>query len=229
MALHLAQAWAVVSSLAEGRLPSPLGDISQLAAATTASVRAEPERDLRAMADRIETAATGFLRSTSGEGGDRPRPWLVEGSEVPLRSLACHLLNESLVHGYDMARADGREWRIDPADARLVLLGFILPVLHALPPRALVDQQTAAGLRACYDLRLRGGGQAYFVFDDGGVSVEAPSSRRVDCHLSADPVDLLLVVWARKSQWSAIVKAGLIAWGRKPWLGPRLRTLMTNP
>ncbi|MCA1696534.1 MAG: hypothetical protein LC749_18430 [Actinobacteria bacterium] len=56
-----------------------------------------------------------------------------------------------------------------------------------------------------------------------------PSSRRVDCHISADPVAFLLVVWNRQSQWTAIAKGKLMAWGRKPWLGPQFRPLMRNP
>jgi hypothetical protein len=38
-----------------------------------------------------------------------------------------------------------------------------------------------------------------------------------------------MVVWARQSQWSAIGKGKLLAWGRKPWLGPQLRDFMRNP
>ena len=74
-----------------------------------------------------------------------------------------------------------------------------------------------------------GGGRFHFVFDNGSVRVEEPSSRRVDCHVSADPVAFLMVVWARQSHWTAIATGKLIAWGRKPWLGPQFRALMRNP
>jgi len=95
--------------------------------------------------------------------------------------------------------------------------------------RGLVDQEKAAGVHATYDIRLRGGGRAFFVFDDGFLTVEGPSSRRVDCHLSADPTALLLVAWDRQSQWPAIAKGKLMAWGRRPWLGIQLRSFMRNP
>ncbi|MGH3946139.1 MAG: hypothetical protein ACRDSI_14000, partial [Pseudonocardiaceae bacterium] len=61
------------------------------------------------------------------------------------------------------------------------------------------------------------------------LRVEEPSSRRVDCHISADPVAMLMVFWSRQSQWTAIAKGKLMAWGRKPWLGPQFRALMRNP
>ena len=87
----------------------------------------------------------------------------------------------------------------------------------------------AAGVRATYDIRLRGGDRCYFVFDDGDFTVEEPSPRRVDCHISADPVAMLLVFFARHSQWPAIATGRLMAWGRKPWLGLQLRSLLRNP
>ena len=228
-AAHLAQAWAVIPQLALGEAASPLADIWDLSAMTTSLVGDEPERDLGVLADRIEASAGAFLGTLVHADPDETGPWLVAGARLPLRSFVCHLLNESLVHGYDMARAARRPWSIDPAHAALVLTGFIWPVLATLDPRAMVDQRAAAGLRATYDIRLRGGGQAFFAFDDGTLRVEAPSERRVDCHLSADPVALLLVLWARKNQWSAIATGGLLAWGRRPWLGLRLRRLLRNP
>jgi hypothetical protein len=93
----------------------------------------------------------------------------------------------------------------------------------------MLDAEQAAGLRATYDIRLRGGDRFYFIFNDGALTIEEPSARKVDCHISADPVAFLMVAWSRQSQWSAIAKGKLLAWGRKPWLGPRFRGLMRNP
>ena len=39
----------------------------------------------------------------------------------------------------------------------------------------------------------------------------------------------LLVAWGRISQWGAIPKGQLLAWGRKPWLGVQLRSWLRNP
>jgi hypothetical protein len=189
----------------------------------------EPERDLRVLANRIEAAAAEFTGAIATAKGDKRCPWLVEGSTVSLVTLVCHVLNESLMHGYDLARAGRRPWVIERSHAALALMGFIFPVLDMLDSRSLVDQEEAAGLRVCYDVRLRGGGQVFFVFTDGELTVEGPSSRTVDCHLWADPVALLLVVWARQSQWGPIATGRLVAWGRRPWLGLKLRRLMKNP
>jgi hypothetical protein len=141
----------------------------------------------------------------------------------------CHLLNEAVMHGRDIAKADGRHWPIKAHHARLVFDGFIWPVFGGLGSRAMVDQKAAAGVRAVYDIRIRGGGQYRLTFDDGELVIEPPSAGRVDCHISADAVAFLLVAWGRQSQWEAIAKGKLLAWGRKPWLGLRFRSLLRNP
>lgn len=216
-------------ALAERRSHSPLDDVWGLGDLTMLGVRSDPERDPGVLADRIEARAAAFLDESVGHAADDRRPWLVEGTVLPLPTFTCHLLNEAIMHGLDIAKAEGKPWPIDPAHAALVFDGFIWPIIAALGPRAMVDQAKAARLRATYDIRMRGGNGYYLIFDDGALTIERPSSRRVDCHISADPAALLMVAWARQSQWTAIAKGKLVAWGRKPWLGPRFRSLMRNP
>ncbi|HEX2041898.1 MAG TPA: maleylpyruvate isomerase N-terminal domain-containing protein [Acidimicrobiales bacterium] len=244
VAVHLCQAWGVVSGLARDDLselfdlpaqddgePGALTDIWELQDLTTLGVEAEPERDLRTVADRIDERAAAFFATLAQASPGDIRPWLVAGTKVRLSTLTCHLLNETMVHGYDIARADGRRWPVDRAHAALVIEEFLFPVVRALDPRALVDQRRAAGVRITYELSVRGGGRHIFAFDDGVLTLEPAESsrRRIDCHISADPAALLLVAWNRQSQWVAITRGQMVAWGRKPWLGPRLRLLMRNP
>ena len=244
VAVHLSQAFLIVPGLAAGDLraaleaapglaggdgDSLLGDLWDLGGVTMRGVESDPERDLATLADRIDERATRFLAATAGQADSDPRPWLVKGTSLPLAALTCHLLNETIVHGYDLARAERRRWAIPALHARQVLEGFLIPVFRAVGPRAMLDQARAAGFRATYDLRLRGGGRYFFVLDDGVLTIEEPSSRPVDCRVSAEPVAFLLVGWGRRSQWSAIATGALTAWGRKPWLGMRFRSLMRNP
>ena len=244
VAMHLSQVWAVVPGLARADLseayeavPSLAGrrgdsvidDLWDLSSVTTAGVDADAERDPSVLADRIEARAAGYLAGCINQSAEEVRPWLVEGVTFPLPVLTCHLLNETIAHGYDIARADGRPWSVDPAHAAMVLEGFIIPVIAALPPDSVVDQHRAAAVRVCYDLRIRGGGRYFFAFHDGSLVIEEPSSRRVDCHLSVDPAAFLLLTWDRIGQWGAIGRGQLMAWGRKPWMGLRLRSLIRNP
>jgi hypothetical protein len=133
------------------------------------------------------------------------------------------------MHGYDIAHATGRKWRIEPTHAAMVMQQFLVPVLQTVDPRTFVNAKKAAGLQATYQLNLRGGERFNFVFNDGSLRVEEPSARQVDCHISADPAAFFMVFWDRQSQWNAIAKGQLVAWGRKPWLGLKFRSLVRNP
>lgn len=240
LATHLSHAFDVVPALARQARTSPLTELWELGEITTGLVADDPERDLDALAGRIETRAAEFLRATAEGAATDPCPWLVQGSVLPLSVLTCHLLNEAVLHAYDIATAVGRQWSVDRAHAALIFQGFLLPVFQALDPRALVLQDRAAGVRAVYDIRLRGGVRFVLVFDDGAMTVEGParprragggasSARKVDCHLSVDPSAFVLVAWGRINQWHAIPRGQLVAWGRRPRLGLQLRGLLRNP
>jgi uncharacterized protein (TIGR03083 family) len=244
VAMHLSQVWIGLPSLARqdlsavhAVLPSSasvaggsfMRDIWELADLMTLAVNNDLERDLRVLADRIDARAQAYFSECVDADPDEPRTWMVEGMTVRQSTLTYHLLDETLLHGYDIARAAGRPWRIDPARASMALGRFIIPVLAMADPRTFVNQETAAGVRATYDVRVRGGNSFHFIFDDGQLTIAEPSSRKIDCHISAEPVAFLLVVMGRQSQWTAIAKGKLLAWGRKPWLGPQLRGLVRNP
>lgn len=244
VAMHLSQAWLGISGLARGDrstldelLPDRAGvagdslvrDIADLGEVTTQWVRADPERHLSVLADRIEACAKQYFADCARQSPDELRPWLIQGSSLPLSAFTCHLLNETVVHGYDIARAAGRPWRIHSAHAVMLMDRFFIPLIKGADPRALVNADTAAGLNATFDVRIRGGSRFLFVFDDRALRVKTPSARRVDCHLSADPVAFLLVFWKRRSQWQAIANGQLMAWGRKPWLAPRFRSFLATP
>lgn len=244
VAMHLSQVWIVVPALArrvlspvDQLLPGPdrapegsiITDIWDLAHATRAGVLSDPERDLGVIADRVDERAREFLAECAGRSPDERHPWIVEGIPMSLAGLAGHLLNETVMHGSDVARGDGRPWRIDRRSAAATVQGFVIPVIEALPPTALVRPERAVGVRATYHVKLRGGGDFRLRFEDGGVHVVPPTGPGVDCHLLADPVALLEVIWGRRNQWRAIATGRLMAWGRRPWLGPQLRQMMRNP
>jgi uncharacterized protein (TIGR03083 family) len=244
LAMHLSQAWVGIPAMARRDLApiyevlpdiagtagdSMMKDIWELGDLMTRAVESDPERDLGILADRIEAEADRYFADCAGADPNALVPWMVQGFTLPASSFTYHLLQETVVHGYDIARAAGRKWRIEPSHAAMALGWFTFRVLQAAPPRMFVNGAKAAGVRATYDIRLRGGDRCYFVFNDGDFTVEEPSSRRVDCHISADPVAMLLVFFARRSQWPAIGTGRLMAWGRKPWLGFQLRSLLRNP
>lgn len=226
VAVHLSHVVDAVTAMARGGGPL-LGDIGELPGLTGMLVAGEEERDLPAVADRLEASVDNFLEVTAAEGPGR-RDWFVPGTSMPMSSLLCQVLNELVVHGRDIAVADGKRWPIERSQARLVVSGFLFPALANLG-RTMVHQEAAAGVRATFDVRVRGGGRAALSFDGGDLRVEAEPSGPVDCRLSVDPSAFLLVAWGRTSQWGPMARGQLLAWGRRPWLGLKLRALLKNP
>lgn len=228
VAAHLTHSLGAVTAMAEGG-GGVIDDLWNLSRMTERLVAAESERNMAVLADRIGDTVGRFLSIVAPIAGNPSRPWLVEGVEVTVPTLVCHFLNELVVHGRDIALADGQPWPISRTDGALVVCGFLLPALGVLGP-VMVDQRAAAGVRTTFDVRMRGGCRVVMRFDDGDLKVApALAGDRIDCHISADPVAFLLVAWGRISQWQAIGRGQLLGWGRRPWMGLSLRKLLRNP
>jgi len=227
VAVHLAHAWEALPALSRGELAAPLREPGELAPFTISLVRSDPCRDLEVTAARIDAAASAYLATRMPD--DAPRQWMFAGTALPPSAFACHLLNESLVHGYDIARSQGRRWRIQQAHAGMAIMGFLFPVLSMVDPRFALDRRHAAGVRARVEIRVRRTGRVVLVLDDGALTVEPPSRRSVDCHVSAEPVALFLRIWSRTAPWPALLTGRLAMWGRRPSIGMRLPRMLRNP
>jgi uncharacterized protein (TIGR03083 family) len=227
VATHISHAVDAVSAMAVGG-GNLIADISGLPIMSRVMLEGEGRRPLPELAGRIDASVERFLAGMEAAAltGDTSQSWLIQGTEMPLSTLTCHVLNELTVHGFDIARAEGVPWPIDRTHAALILQGFVFPGLHTMG-RAMVVQEEAGNAR--FEIRLRGDGRAWMVFSGGDFAVEASRQGPVDCHLSVDPEAFLLVAWGRISQWQAIPKGQLLAWGRKPWLGLQLRSWLRNP
>ncbi len=173
----------------------------------------DAERDRNALADRLGALADEFddVASRSGEGTVE---WL-QGVRLAPSAVACHLLEECLIHGHDLAGATGQAWPIRRDHALLAIEGGVLPLIAALPPTAFVNQDKA--FRGRFELRLRGGGRTVMVFDGGSLTFDAAGAPDIDAHLSADPAALMLVFMGRQGMVRPLLEGKLAAWGRRPW------------
>lgn len=175
----------------------------------------DPVRDLDVLADRIDADAPKYLEAAEAAEPER----IVEiftGVHVPATAVSATLLGEALVHGYDIARAEGLPWRIDPEHALLVM-EYLTPVsVH------FVDPDAAAGLRAAYQIQLRGGPTQYWYVDDGELTIQHCLGTPVDCHISADPVTMLLMAYNRVGPIMPSLTGKVRVWGRRPWMALRL-------
>jgi uncharacterized protein (TIGR03083 family) len=220
VAAHIIDVYEAAKDIAEGR-GTPFADSTETAANNESRLAARSERDPNALADAFQRALTDYVTVLRNIEGDPLVRWA--DFEVPVSTATAVELNEVLIHGYDITKAEGKPWKIDPARVVLGLRG-IAPVTERY-----VDPDAAAGFTGTFDLRLRGHTQLHFVFEDGSLTVAEPADRKVDVHISADPVAFVLVGYGRISQWGPIATGKLVTWGRKPWLAFKFAHLLRNP
>ncbi|MGH2709244.1 MAG: hypothetical protein ACRDJK_13265, partial [Actinomycetota bacterium] len=84
-------------------------------------------------------------------------------------------------------------------------------------------------LKASFEIRMRGGSRFAVICDRGDVRVQDDVPKRVDVHISADPVAFFSVGTGLVSQWGPIARGKMTAWGVKPWLAFRFKILVPNP
>ena len=228
LSAHMTHVFELDRDLIRG-IPSPLADLDDLGEMTQSQVRDDAPYDPEALANRLEGAAEAFLAEAATLEGSERRGWL-GGVDATASILACHIVSESMLHGLDLARATGQRWPLARDHAALAFEGFICPMYRSLGrPSFAVDQRRAAGLRITYDLRVRGGARVFFVIADGGLVIEPPSDRAVDCRMWIDPRALMLLAWHRSGLAPPILKGQVVPWGRRPWLALRLPGLIKTP
>ena len=170
------------------------------------------------LADRLERG-TASLLSLCPSGRSPARFFDLE-SDCTL-AIALYV-EELLVHGLDVARAVGTSWSISNDEAVIAISGLTVPL-----PK-FVDQESAGGLNATYEFRLRGGPTCAMTVADRAVTFTAGPARNADCRISADPVAFLLTGADRESQWKALFTGKMLAFGRKPWLALRFKKLFVK-
>ena len=229
VAAHLATDVGINADAAAGipfdiDMPADARTAERMVSLNSRAVAQVSERDPGVLAEMVEASVARFLAATDGRsGGERlATPWYGDDVILDLDTAACVVLGELVVHGHDIARALGRRWPIDPSHAALVLCG----VASMLP--LYVDPNAAAGVSARYAVHVRRH-QGFIVSIDAGVVTTEEPGAAADCHISADPVALLLVAYGRKGQWSQIAQGRMLAWGRRPWLAPALLGLFSDP
>jgi uncharacterized protein (TIGR03083 family) len=193
----------------------------RMAVLNAAEIKAFDRTDLDRPGELIEAAVSDFMTAT-GNWPDAQRFHGLEGDLTPGTATTV-MLFELLIHGADLARALGKRWEIPADHARLVVTG-LTDILHDY-----LDAATAGATRATIDVRMRGGPRFVIWIHDGRLEVTAEPADSVDCHISADPVAFLQVSTGRRSQWSAVARGQLLAWGRRPWMAMRLTHLLQAP
>jgi hypothetical protein len=228
VAAHLSHVFRFDTDAVAGKpVPEATVTTAGMADVNAKMLAEDGERDPAVLADRIGTLANEF-DDVASRSRAATVDWL-QGTRLPPSAVACHLLEECLIHGHDIARVTGRSWPIQRQHALLAVEGAVLPLIAALPPTAFLNQEKAGSFRARFELRLRGGGPMLLVFDRGSLTLDAGCARDVDAHISADPPALMLVFIGRQGIWKPLLGGKLAAWGRRPWKLARMLTVINPP
>jgi uncharacterized protein (TIGR03083 family) len=199
---------------------------TRLAAANAATIAMVDHTAAEQLAEQITAGAQRFLElvATADPKMQCETPWYGPSRTRTPDCLTALALSELTVHGHDIATGTGRPWRISAEHAKLIL-GTVCPEMSPLTVRP----EAARGAPVAYEVRLRGNGPRYVIrVADGTAEVRAVGGP-VDCVISADPVTYLLVVYGRMPLGRALLRGGMLAWGRRPWLGLRFKDLFFNP
>ncbi|MFC6081525.1 maleylpyruvate isomerase family mycothiol-dependent enzyme [Sphaerisporangium aureirubrum] len=213
--------------------PPPIGGLEAAFAPVTIeniglfndlSLERFPERVPRVLAARLRDDIAEILRITADADPATPVPWL-GGSIVPIGGLLAHLVNEMLLHGWDIASAAGSRWPIPAPHAALFFNLFLLGMLAHDTGRLLTRPGPLSPRRIAIRFHSRHTIPATLVVQHGDVTAEPPGPAP-DAHVAFAPATLNLMLFGRISRPRAILTGGLTAWGRRPWLLPEfLRTV----
>jgi uncharacterized protein (TIGR03083 family) len=221
-AAHLAFAQDAFSRIARGAsVPHGDGTVAGLAEANARVLDQFPERDGAKLAERIVEATRSYVEAVESLPAEMTVPTPMGAMEVD--TCTSYMLTHLMMHGWPVARALRTRTPFGSAEVELAL-PF---VTHVMP--AIVDPESARGFTACYEVGFRHGPRLAFMFDDGQLTIAPAPTRRVDCHVSADPVAFLLVGADLVGQWGQIARGRLMTWGRKPWLALRFAGLFHPP
>lgn len=199
---------------------------TRLAATNAATIGMVDHTDAGYLAELITAGAQRFLElsATADPQVECETPWYGPGRIRTLDCLTALALGELTVHGHDIATGTGRPWPIPTEHANLIV-GTVCPEMSPL----VVRPEAARGAPVTYEVRLRGNGPRYVIrVADGTAEVRAVGGP-VDCVISADPATYLLVVYGRMPLGRALMRGGMLARGRRPWLGLRFKNLFFNP
>lgn len=185
------------------------------------------ERDPDRLAARLRDAADEILAATQRVAPETTVRWLGD-SRVPVCGLVAHLVNELLVHGWDMARALRRPWAMPDEHAALYWDQFFLGMLHhdygallntSLPmPR----RPIAVQFRSAYTPA------ATIVLGDHRVWL-APPDDPVDVRVRFRPARFNLMLFGRTSTAVAALRRDVVIGGPRPWRLPAFLRVVHMP
>lgn len=218
----------------------PGGELPELVQATVPSITVDnvddlnaltlphvAEREPGAVAERVRADIEAILRATESSDPAELLPWL-GGSRVPVAGVLAHLLNELLIHGWDVARANRVRWRIPPEDAAMFFELFFVGLLRSGPGRLLETDARTARRPIAVEFRSKHTSTVTLVLIGGDVEVRKPGGA-VDVRIAFDPATFNLMMFGRVSKPRAVLTGGIVVWGSRLWRLPAFLGVVRTP
>ncbi|MCT9929665.1 maleylpyruvate isomerase family mycothiol-dependent enzyme [Planotetraspora sp. A-T 1434] len=186
------------------------------------------ERDPEALAERLRADIDRILEGSERLDPAKPVLWL-GSARVPVAGVVAHLVNELMIHGWDIARATGARWPMRPQDAALFFDLFLVGMLRHDIGRLGDDNEASKGdRRIAVEFHSRHTAPVTIVLHRGRLSVEDPGPG-ADVRLSFDPVALHLMLFGRISKARAALTGKVLVRGPRPWLLPAFLRFVRLP
>ncbi|MEU5867367.1 maleylpyruvate isomerase N-terminal domain-containing protein [Nonomuraea sp. NPDC047529] len=235
-AAHVTAIASLYTSVVRGDVASPFPELAEAilqANVDTVSALNElafghfAERDPLVLAERLRADVREILSAGVEVDPATPVPWLGD-ARVPVAGVLAHLLNELLLHGWDVARATRTPWSVPARDAGLFFDLFLIGMIRNDYGRLMDTGSPAPARRITVGFHSAHTAPAALVLDRGRVSV-AEAGARVDAHVGFDPAALNLLLFGRMSRTRAALTGKVAVWGRRPWLLPAFLRFVRLP
>ncbi|HEY0447735.1 maleylpyruvate isomerase family mycothiol-dependent enzyme [Actinophytocola sp.] len=214
--------------VSEGRRPLPIPEVRQYVPVTTVDtihtglnrvqLESFPERDPVRLAARLRGAVAEILSITEHTDPARVVPWLGD-SRLPVAGVLAHMVNELLIHGWDVARAVKAPWRMPEDQAALFFELFLVEIGRNGYGHMLDDDRPVRPGRIAVEFRSAHTAPVTFVLESGVATVAEPDVP-ADVRVWFRPSTMNMVLFHRFTHLQAALRGSLRVWGRRPWLLP---------
>ncbi|MEH1013550.1 maleylpyruvate isomerase family mycothiol-dependent enzyme [Micromonospora sp. CPCC 206060] len=225
--------WLYAHRLRPELAPLPVPALDDRLLSTTVDTIADVnELVLRHLTDRDPAALVARLSDDIGQVLDasaerdpaEPWPWLGD-ARLPLAGVLAHLLNELLLHGWDIGRARRVPWVIPPEHSALFFELFIVGMVRRGYGRLMDAERPPPARRIVVRFQSAYTEPVTFVLEGGVVTVGDPGER-VDVRVTFEPPALSLMLFGRLSRARAALSGRVGIRGPRPWLlAPFMRVL----
>ncbi|PZF98067.1 hypothetical protein C1I93_09850 [Micromonospora endophytica] len=185
------------------------------------------ERAPDALGTGLRADIAHILTITDGRDPATPVAWL-GGARIPVAGLLAHLLNEILIHGWDIARAARLRWDLPSDQAALFLDLFVVGMLRESYGRLLDNDEPPRQRRIAVRIRSPHTRAVTLVLHRGRVTVEDPAPD-ADATVTVDPAVFNLMMFGRIGKLRAVLSGGVRIHGRRPWVVPTLLRTVRFP